>query len=175
MPTDTVYGVAARPDVPGAIEAIFHVKGRPEDRPLPILAAAPADLDAVAVLDGRAALVAQRFWPGGLTLVLPRARGFDVWLGGTGEATVAVRIPACEVALGVLRRAGPLAVTSANRSGQPPATTVEEARRALPGVQVFVDGGPRHGAPSTIVSLVGEPQILRAGAIPREEVLAVLG
>jgi L-threonylcarbamoyladenylate synthase len=172
IPTDTVYGVAARPEVPGAVAAIFRAKGRPEEKPLPVLAADQHAAHAVAELDERALALAERFWPGPLTIVLPRAAGFEWDLGGRAEGTVAVRVPAHEVALQLLRASGPLAVTSANLSGHPPATTVAAARAALgTDVSVFLDGGTCDGLPSTVVSLVGKTSVLREGAIPEREVL----
>ncbi|MFN2490445.1 MAG: L-threonylcarbamoyladenylate synthase [Actinomycetota bacterium] len=172
MPTDTVYGVAAHPDAAGAI---FGAKKRSRDKALPVLAAHLADLSPVAVVDERISMLARAFWPGPLTLVLERAAGFDADLGGRAR-TVAVRVPACSVALALLRRSGPLAVTSANRSGEPAATSVDEARRSLgDAVDVFIDGGPRSGAPSTIVSLVGNISVLREGSLKAAEVLAVAG
>lgn len=171
IPTDTVYGLAARPDLPRAVAALFAAKQRPPDKPVPVLAARVDDLEAVAVLDGRARALAARFWPGPLTLVLLRAPGcsFDL---GRASGTVAVRIPRCTVALRLLSRCGPLAVTSANMSGAAPATTAGEARAALGDlVRVYLDDGPREGAASTVVSLVGAPRVLRRGALAPEEVL----
>jgi tRNA threonylcarbamoyl adenosine modification protein (Sua5/YciO/YrdC/YwlC family) len=187
IPTDTVYGIAARPDDPAAIAAVFAVKERPSDKPLPILAATPSDLDQIALL-GDLALRAARHWPGPLTLVVPRAPGFDFDLGGApgggaesrgGGAEsqgVAVRVPACEVALELLRASGPLAVTSANLSGDRPATTVSEARAALGAkVRAYLDGGVCAGRPSTVVSLVGDIELLRAGPIPFRQLVQELG
>ena len=174
IPTDTVYGVAALPRAPGAVEAVFAAKGRRPDKPLPVLGSSASDLEAVAEFDPRARAVAQRFWPGALTLVLPRARGYDADLGGSASGTVAVRVPDCPAALAILRAAGPLAVTSANRSDEPPATRVADARDALgDAVGLYVDDGPRSGEPSTIVSLVGEPEALRNGAIDPAEVARI--
>jgi L-threonylcarbamoyladenylate synthase len=173
IPTDTVYGIAALPARREAIAAVFSAKGRRADKPLPVLAAHIEDLESIVRLDERARALAARYWPGPLTLVLPRADGFDADLGGERRASVAVRVPLCDEALAVLGDAGPLAVTSANRSGEPPATSVEEARRALGAwIGVYVDGGRRAGAPSTIVSLAGEPAVLRAGPISPADVLA---
>lgn len=172
LPTDTVYGLAALPDVPGAVDSLFRAKGRPEDKPIPILAASLDDVGGIAVTDDRARRLAQRFWPGPLTLVLRRAAGFDVDLGKGDADTVAVRVPAHQVALELLRVAGPLAVTSANRSGEPPATTIDEARAALGAhVQVFLDGGKCDGTPSTIVALAPDFRVLREGALPHDELL----
>lgn len=173
LPTDTVYGLAALPHAPGAVDALFRAKGRAEDKPIPILGASRDDLDAVAVMDARSRRLAERFWPGPLTLVLPRAPRFDVDLGKGDPSTVAVRVPAHALALELLRLAGPLAVTSANRSGKPPATTLGEARAALgTEVRVFIDGGKCEGAPSTILAPGADFEVLREGALRRDELLA---
>ena len=131
IPTDTVYGVAAMPGIPGGIEAIFRAKGRPEDKALPILGATVESLAKVVVFDERAHVLAERFWPGPLTLVLSAWSVFRYDLGGSDPETIAVRIPSSGVALELLRMTGPLAVTSANISGEEPATSIEEARSAL--------------------------------------------
>jgi len=175
IPTDTVYGIAALPSSAAAVRAVFAAKGRPDDKALPVLGASVDDLCRVALFDDRARALARTFWPGPLTIVLPRVSGFDTDLGGDGE-TVAVRIPRCAPALALLERSGPLAVTSANRSGEPPAGTVAEARAALaPAVRVYLDGGTLTGTPSTIVSLARDPAILREGSLPSGEVLSALG
>lgn len=175
LPTDTVYGVGALPYRPDAIAAIFAAKGRPESKALPVLAADLSGLEEVARFDRAALLLADRLWPGPLTLVLPRAAGFTHDLGGTDDSTIAVRVPASGPALELLRRSGPLAVTSANRSGEAAAGTVEEARRALGhAIRTFLDGGASRGAPSTVVSLVGEPTILREGAVAASRLLSLL-
>jgi tRNA threonylcarbamoyl adenosine modification protein (Sua5/YciO/YrdC/YwlC family) len=166
LPTDTVYGIGALPRLPRAIDSVFRAKGRPEDKPLPVLGASAIDLAAVVEFDERAHDIAGRFWPGPLTLVLPRSQEFEVDLGGVAGAGVGVRVPACELALDLLGRVGPLAVTSANRSGEEPATTADEARRALSdAVEVVLDGGKRAGVPSTVLSLVDEPKIIRRGPL----------
>ena len=172
IPTDTVYGLACLPELQDAVHRIFELKGRPEDKPLPVLADGFEALSAVAIFDERAAELARRFWPGPLTLILPRAADFTHDLGGDDATTVAVRVPQNEVALALLSETGPLATTSANRSGEPPAGNVAEAR-AIFGEQVaaFVDGGPCLGLPSTVLSLVGPPRVLREGALASEEVL----
>lgn len=175
LPTDTVYGVGARPDRPAAIAAIFSAKGRPEDKALPVLGADLSALRSVGVFTETASLLGRRFWPGPLTLVVPRADGFDHDLGGTDAGTVAVRIPAFAPTLGLLRQSGPLAVTSANRSGEPPAATVDAARSALGhAIDVFVDGGRVGGAPSTVVSLVDGLVVLREGALSTSAITSVV-
>jgi L-threonylcarbamoyladenylate synthase len=132
-------------------------------------------LQEVAVFDAEALDLAERFWPGPLTLVLPRAAGFDVDLGGRTKDSVAVRVPRHDVALELLRRTGPLAVTSANRSGEAPALTVDEAQAALgETVDVFVEGGRLSGRPSTIVSLLDEVTLIREGELPFVDVQSVM-
>ena len=175
LPTDTVYGVGALPDRPDAVASIFAAKGRPEKKALPVLGADLHALERVGVFDESAMLLAKRFWPGPLTMVLRRASGFTHDLGGIDADTIAVRVPAFPLTLDLLRASGPLAVTSANRSGEPPAATVDEARSALSrSIRVFVDGGRVGGAPSTVVSLVGEPIVLREGALPATQIEAAL-
>ena len=176
IPTDTVYGLAALPGATGAIRALFELKGRPADKPVAILGPDLGSLRGVALIDEGAARCAEAFWPGPLTLVLARAPGFEHDLGGTDMRTVGVRVPASETTRALLRSVGPLAVTSANLSGLPETNTIEEARAALGSkVAVYVDGGPGAGKPSTVVSLVGQPRVLRRGAVTEAEVLAVLG
>ncbi|MDP9234070.1 MAG: L-threonylcarbamoyladenylate synthase [Actinomycetota bacterium] len=166
MPTDTVYGIAALFDAPGAVAAVFAAKNRPFDRPLPVLGDGVAALRKVATFDARAEALAERFWPGPLTVVLPRAAGFDVDLGGDATDSVAVRVPRHDIALELLRRSGPLAVSSANRSDEAPALTLDGARDALGGtVACYVDGGRLSGRPSTIVSLMGELSPIRDGEV----------
>ena len=174
IPTDTVYGLAA--GLSGAaISRIFEAKGRPESKPLPVLVGSLEQAESVAIVDDRARRLAQRFWPGPLTLVLTRAIGFDVDLGGDEKRTVAVRVPKHRLALDVLRAVGPLAVTSANLSGAPPAATISEARDAFgDAVAAYLDGGRCTGLPSTIVFLAGERRILREGALPQEQIAQML-
>jgi len=172
VPTDTVYGLACLPGLPEAVGDIFKLKGRPDDKPLPVLGDGIGALETVAVFDEPARELARRFWPGPLTLVLPRAASFVHDLGGDDRATVAVRVPQNQVALELLSEAGPLATTSANRSGEPPATSVEEARAIFGDhVAAYVDGGGCRGLPSTVLSLVGLPRVLREGALASAEVL----
>ena len=174
VPTDTVYGLAAalRRD---AIVRAFALKGRPADKALPVLAAAATDLEEVAELDPGALRLAQRFWPGPLTIVCPRAPSFELDLGGSGDGTVAVRIPASDPVLAILSETGPLAVTSANLSGTAPATTIERAREVFGrAVGAYVDGGLCDGAPSTVISTVGDPTVLREGALPGADLLQML-
>jgi L-threonylcarbamoyladenylate synthase len=174
VPTDTVYGVAARFDAPDAIACVFSLKDRPLDKPIPVLAARVEDLESIVATGPGLTALARRFWPGPLTVVTPRAVGFTHDLGG-GADSVGVRVPADDLARALRASAGPLAVTSANRSGEPPAVTVAEARAIFgDAVAAYVDGGPRKGTPSTVVSLVGSPRLLRGGPIDWAVVRAVL-
>lgn len=169
LPTDTVYGIGASPQLPGAIDAVYRAKGRPEDKPLPVLAASVDDLAVVVEFDRRATDLARRFWPGPLTLVLPRAAGFEADLGGAGMPGIGVRVPASKPALALLRRTGPLAVTSANKSDEAPATTADEARHIFGGaVDVVIDGGTCDGVPSTVLALLAEPTIVRSGPVDQQ-------
>jgi tRNA threonylcarbamoyl adenosine modification protein (Sua5/YciO/YrdC/YwlC family) len=172
MPTDTVYGLAASPASETGICSLFEVKERPGDKAIPILAASIYELKHVGVLEGRALELAAQWWPGPLTLVVPRAAGFEVDLGGTDASTVAVRVPRHDLARELLARTGPLAVTSANRSGAAPATTVDEARAYFgDAVAVYLDAGPAGGEVSTVLSMIGDPEVLRAGAVPAQALL----
>ena len=175
IPTDTVYGMACLPRLADAVQEIFRLKGRAEDKPLPVLGDGVGDLETVAEFDDRARALARTYWPGPLTLVLPRAKGFDYDLGGDDRSTVGVRVPQDGLTLELLGTTGPLAVTSANRSGEPPAATAEQAREIFgDSVPVYLDGGPGGGEPSTVVSLVGPPKVIRDGAITYGELMSSL-
>jgi L-threonylcarbamoyladenylate synthase len=176
LPTDTVYGVGARPDVEGATASLFDAKRRPRDLTLPVLAPDPPAAESVAVFDDRARTLAEHFWPGGVTLVLPRTKAAMTWdLGERGD-TVGVRVPAHAVALSLLERTGPLAVTSANLSGEPTPLGCEGVQAALSdAVAVYLCAGSCAGAPSTVVYLIGsEPAITRDGAVPADDIRAAL-
>jgi len=168
LPTDTVYGVAADAFNPGAVEALLAAKGRGRDMPVPVLVANPEMLVAlVGELAEAAKSLADAFWPGPLTLVVRHTPHLS-WDLGDARGTVAVRMPDDEIALDLIARTGPLAVSSANRTGHPPATTMLDARLQLgAAVAVYLDGGPRPSAtPSSIVDLTGdEPRLLREGAL----------
>ena len=177
MPTDTVYGIAADAFSPGAVGALLEAKGRGRDMPVPVLVGAWSTLDGLADdVPERTRSVVEAFWPGGLTLVVRSAPSL-AWDLGETRGTVAVRMPLHPVALAVLARTGPLAVSSANRSGLPPAPDAAEAARQLgTAVAVYLDGGATDGGPaSTIVDLTGErPRLLRAGAVTEKELLELL-
>ncbi len=167
FPTDTVYGIAARPDDPTATERLFDAKRRPRDLTLPVLVGSIDEARVVGVLDDRAERLATALWPGPLTLVVRRTTSSRAWqLGGDGES-VGVRIPDHRLARAVLA-GGPLATTSANRSGDPPAATCQELHAAFgDDVAIYLcDEAPLIGRASTVVSLLGpEPAILRAGDV----------
>ena len=168
MPTDTVYGVAADAFSPPAVVSLLAAKGRDRQMPPPVLVGTVRAATAlVEDLSMSAKDLIDEFWPGALTLVL-RANRSLIWDLGDTKGTVAVRMPLQEVALELLKETGPLAVSSANRSGSPPATTAADAEAQLgEAVAVYLDSGPCAGdVPSTIVDLTGPvPKLLRAGAI----------
>lgn len=174
IPTDTVYGLAVDPFVPGATNRVFEVKRRPRDVSLPVLVAHRDQvLELAASIGAVAERLMDRFWPGALTIVLPTRAGLDADLGDDGT-TVGLRMPEHPVALALCRRVGPLATTSANRHGEPTLLTAAAVYEAFgEEVPVVVDGGPCEGAPSTVVDATGrEPTLLRAGRIPWENVLS---
>lgn len=177
LPTDTVYGIAADAFNPTAVGRLLEAKGRGRDMPTPVLVPSARTLDGLvdAVPDAARELV-DAFWPGALTLVLPHAATLAWDLGDT-RGTVGVRMPLDAVALAVLEKTGPLAVSSANRSGLPPATDCAEAARQLGNaVEVYLDGGEcGEPVPSTIVDLTTEPpRVLRLGALSLEELRTVV-
>ena len=168
IPTDTVYGVAVAASVPGATTKLFAVKRRPTDVALPVLV---ADLGQARALAAEpfpllAERLAERFWPGGLTLVVPRRPGLGLDLGGD-DATVGLRQPAHPVPLALGQEVGPLVTTSANLHGRPtPLTAAEVSAELGPSVAVVVDGGRCEGAPSTVVDCTGPvPRLLREGGV----------
>lgn len=177
LPTDTVYGIAADAFSSSAVQRLLDAKQRGADMPPPVLIAEPGMLRALAIDVPTAAHdLAQAFWPGALTLILKSQRTLELKIGDTG-GTVAVRVPDHAVARDLLRRTGPLAVSSANISKQPPAVRVEEAVGQLGAtVAVYIDGGEAPGGvPSTIVDFSLEPKgrILRQGAISFDELSRV--
>ena len=176
IPTDTVYGLAADPTRPGATAALFAAKGRPTSLELPVLVADLAQADSLAGPEGLPPLarrLAERFWPGALTVVVERRPELDWELGGAGD-TIGLRCPAHDVARTLCRDLGPIAATSANRHGEPPLVTAEALSRAFPEI-VVVDGGRCDGDPSTVVDGRGpEVRLLRAGGVDWSEIAAVL-
>lgn len=177
VPTDTVYGLAARPDLEGATQRVFAAKHRARDLMLPVLVPDVEDAADVAVLDARARALAAEFWPGGLTMVLPRTDVSRPWDLGDAPDTVGVRVPGHEITLSLLARTGPLAVTSANRSGEVTAPDCEGVQEALgDAVSIYLcEGRARLGVPSSIINLTGpEVHMIREGAVPVELLRAVL-
>jgi L-threonylcarbamoyladenylate synthase len=176
LPTDTVYGIGTRPDDEGATAALFAAKERPADLTLPVLVAAVRQAREIAVFDDRAERLAWA-WPGALTLVLPRTASSAGWDLGGDVDTIGVRVPAHPLALALLARTGPLAVTSANRSGDPPARTCDELVAAFGDrVSVYLcQDAPLEGAASTVVDLAhGELRILREGDVRADDLHALL-
>jgi L-threonylcarbamoyladenylate synthase len=177
IPTDTVYGVAALANEEG-IRRLIAAKGRDESKGIPLLIDDIGQMTAIARVPAAARRLAARFWPGPLTIVLPlrHAAGVvDLLTGGRG--TVAVRVPDHEVPRELARELGPLAVSSANRSGEPPARDAAAVIAAL-GVDVslVLDGGTSPGGvPSTVVGVAddGAVTVFREGAVPAAEILAV--
>ncbi len=177
LPTDTVYGIGADAFAPTAVQTLLAAKRRGPDMPVPVLVGSWHTIDGlVTSVRPTVRQLVEAFWPGGLTLVVEHAPSLAWDLGETG-GTVAVRMPLHPVALEVLNATGPMAVSSANVSGQPPATTAEEAREQLGWlVEVYLEAGPC-GDPvaSTIVDVTGEvPKLLRPGAVTIDQLREVV-
>ena len=190
LPTDTVYGIGCNAADAGAVERLLASKGRGRQMPPPVLVAGPADLTGVvAQVPEAARILMEAFWPGPLTLILD-ADAALTWDLGETSGTIAIRMPDHELALDLLRRSGPLAVT-ANPTGAPPATDAASARAAFPGRVrgvdavgtediLLLDGGATSGpVPSTIVTLAGahacSPRILRKGVLSPADLERVAG
>mgnify|MGYP000247577092 FL=1 len=177
IPTDTVYGIAADAFDPAAVRALLAAKGRGREMPPPVLVSASTTLDALAVrVPGYARTLVEEFWPGPLTLVCHQQTSLQWDLGET-RGTVAVRMPDHALAREVLERTGPLAVSSANRTGMPAATDADRAEDMLGEVvDVIVDDGASPGGEaSTIVDVTGtQGRVLRLGALSLEQLNAVL-
>ena len=174
-PTDTLYGLAVDPRDAGAVRRVCEIKGRAPDAAIGLIAADPEQVEAqVGHLTGLDRRLADRFWPGPLSLVIAAVSSLAPGVVGA-DGTAAVRVPAHAVARGLARAAGhPLTATSANRTGQPPAATADDVAAALgDAIAVILDAGPAPGGPpSTIVRVVGtEPTLVRAGAIAWARVL----
>ncbi len=176
IPTDTVYGLAVDPFLPGATDRIFAAKRRPRDVSLAVLVSgAEQALSMSTAVPDVALVLMARYWPGALTLVLPARAGLGADLGDD-EATVGVRSPDHPVPQALCAAAGPLATTSANRHGEPTYTTAAQVAQAFgDDVPVVLDGGVCEGSPSTVVDCTGaEPKLLRDGRIPWAELQAAL-
>ncbi len=177
LPTDTVYGVGVDAFDAEGVQRLLDAKGRGRDMPPPVLISATTTLEALATdLPGWVAGLVEHYWPGPLTIVCRQQPSLRWDLGET-KGTVAVRMPDDPVALDLLGRTGPLAVSSANSTGQPAALDAEEAETMLGwAVEVILDGGPSAGSvASTIVDCTSTvPRMLREGAVGRAELTEVL-
>ncbi len=178
MPTDTVYGIGADAFDSQAVAALLAAKGRGRDMPVGVLVGSWHTVDGLvySVSESARELI-RAFWPGALSLVVQQAPSLR-WDLGDARGTVMLRMPLQPVAIELLRQTGPMAVSSANVSGQPPATTAQEARRQLGDlVDVYLDGGTaEQQAASTILDLTSpQPRILRDGPVSAEAIAAVLG
>jgi L-threonylcarbamoyladenylate synthase len=165
IPTDTVYGLAARMDWSGAADSLSAAKGRPADMPLQVLVSDIGQATRLGVFSDRAARIAAQLWPGGLTLVVPAAGS-----GAPAGSTVGLRWPAHPVAEALCKRCGPLLATSANLHGEPPGETAQEVARTFgDSLAVVLDGGTCAGEASTVVDLTSDtPRVLRVGVVPEE-------
>ena len=178
MPTDTVYGIGADAFNSAAVAALLSAKGRGRDMPVGVLVGSWHTIEGLvySMPDGARDLI-RAFWPGALSLVVAQAPSLHWDLGDT-RGTVMLRMPLHPVAIELLREVGPMAVSSANVSGRPPALNADEARDQLGDlVDVYLDSGPsEQRAASTIVDLTGAaPRILRAGPVSAERIAEVLG
>lgn len=178
LPTDTVYGVGADAFSPQAVTRLLAAKGRGRDMPVPVLIGAWRTARALTdFLSEPAEKLISAFWPGALTVVVKQGSGL-AWDLGDSAGTVALRMPLHDVAIQLLQETGPLAVSSANRSGSPAPTSVEAAREQLgETVEIYLDAGPSAGAvASTIVDVTGpQPRILREGVISRAQLEEAVG
>jgi len=176
FPTDTVYGVGALAFDGKAVESIYAAKDRPVEKAIPVLIGDPEDLEKVGIhIPASAHQLAVRFWPGPLTILVPKRASLPESVSAT--STVGVRVPDHEVARAILRAAGPMAVTSANISGEASPVTAEEVYEQLGGrIDLIIDGGKTPGGvPSTLVDCTTpELKVLREGPISLEELRSVL-
>lgn len=178
IPTDTVYGVAALPGVPGATARLFALKDRRAEVALAVLVADPPTGRALAEApDERLVRVTDRLWPGPLTLVLRRAGAVAAWPLGGDPGKIGVRCPAHPLVRALAREVGPVATTSANRHGQPTPTTAVEAAASLTGpVAVVADGGALTGTSSTVVDATGPVwRVVRPGPLTLADVEEAAG
>ncbi|UMP06365.1 L-threonylcarbamoyladenylate synthase [Amycolatopsis sp. EV170708-02-1] len=178
LPTDTVYGIGADAFDGGAVQSLLRAKHRGPDMPVGVLVGSWSTVDGLVLgTPPQARALIEAFWPGDLSIILPHAPSLQ-WDLGQSRGTVMLRMPLHPVALELLRDVGPMAVSSANVSGRPPATTAQEAVDQLgDSVAVYLDGGSSgEPVPSTMVDLTGDdPVVLREGAVSRAAVAEVLG
>jgi L-threonylcarbamoyladenylate synthase len=177
MPTDTLYALTAAAEDPEAVRRVFAIKGREPGRPLPLFVSGLEMAERVGLFNAAARRLAARFWPGQLTIVVPKHQEWDSE-ALSGSSTVGLRAPDHEVARAVVEALGtPVTGTSANLSGGPDPVSADEVRRQLDGrIDLILDAGPcAHGAASTIVDCSGpEPAVLRHGAVSEAAVRAAL-
>ena len=178
LPTDTVYGIGADAFDSAAVAALLSAKGRGRDMPVPVLVGSWYTIDGLALIVSQPARdLIRAFWPGALSLVVRQAPSLQ-WDLVDARGTVMLRMPLHSVAIELLREVGPMAVSSANISGRPPAVDADDARNQLGDlVDVYLDAGPSaQQAASTILDLTGpEPRILRPGPVSAERIAQVLG
>jgi L-threonylcarbamoyladenylate synthase len=178
LPTDTVYGVAVALETAGGVERLFQVKRRPPDKGIMLLLDDAAQAATIGIMGPAAAALAATFWPGGLSIIVPRRPEVALSAALTGGGpTIGLRVPDHDSPRALARTVGPLPTTSANVSGLPEARDAAEIVDQLgAGVDLILDGGPAHGGPaSTIVDCSGaRPVILREGAIPTSRLARVL-
>jgi len=176
VPTDTIYGIAALPGQANIIDQLYAARGRAQEPALPFLLASAEEMAGLARTNARALRLAQRFWPGPLTLILPPAASLPAEYR---SYPIALRVPNCAPLIDLLKLVGgKLLITGAIRSGYPPAITAQEAVGLLENhVDLILDGGPSpYGIPSTIVDCIADPPVIvRRGAISGEKIRQALG
>jgi len=177
VPTDTVYGIGTRADDPAATARLIEAKGRPRELHLPVFVSSPDAARKVAVLDERAEKLARAFWPGPLTIVLPRRDASHGWVLGGDGASIGLRIPGHPLARALTEGVGALAATSANRSGEPVCTTCDEVEATFgDAVEVYLcEEQPLPSTASTVADLTGDQlRVLRPGAIEEADLKTAL-
>ena len=177
FPTDTIYGIGCDPYNDKAVERIFAIKGRDEKKPLPVLAYSTADAEKIVSLGDAGRVLAKKYWPGVLTIVAPIADKKISRRVTAAGSSLAVRVPANECVLSLLKRCKYLVGTSANPSGEGPGKSAQEVlNSSLKGYDALLDGGPvEKGIESTIVDITARPKVLREGTIKANEVMQLLG
>ena len=172
VPTDTVYGLAAAAADADAVQQLFELKERPADRSIAVLVSGLVAAETLVRFTPQACRLAERFWPGPLTIVAERRSGAPAHLG-TG-ATIGVRLPDDDI-MRAIAGPGPVAVTSANLHGGPTPSTAQGVAQLFPALSLVVNGGPRPGASSTVVDMTGSaPAILREGPISLDGISSVM-
>jgi len=168
IPTDTVYGIGVDPQEREAVSRLFEIKGRPEHIPVGLLVATVEQAKSIGEIGGAGEELARKHWPGPLTMVVKPRVILSDWVGDTYLRTVGIRVPDHPVAQELLERTGPLAVTSANRSGGKEALSDTEARRTFgEEIAVYLEGRCSGGEASTVVDVTGDqPVVLRKGPVP---------